>query len=94
MPLPTEGVNLIDRGQPLPAWMGYERFAIGPKAKPREVEASVAPAPEAPRYAPSVDAAPEPVMPLDTPAAQKQAPVLKPRTAATGESGKVQVLDW
>jgi hypothetical protein len=89
-----QAVNLIDRGQPLPAWMGYERFAIGPKAEPREVEAPVAPAPEPPRSTPSVPIAPEPVMPLDTPAAQKRVPAAKPRTAVTGEPGKVQVLDW
>ena len=74
--------------------MGYERFAISPKAEPREVEAPVTPAPEPPRSTPSVPIAPEPVMPLDTPAAQKRVPAAKPRTAVTGEPGKVQVLDW
>lgn len=99
-----EAVKHISQGKRLPAWMGYERFAAGSKTETRELKDPVSPAqPEARRsepVAPAVPAAPEPVMPLETPAASAPAaapapaPAAKPRTAPTGVPGKVQVLDW
>lgn len=99
-----EAVKHISQGKRLPAWMGYERFAAGSKTETRELKDPVSPAqPEARRsvpVAPAVPAAPEPVMPLETPAASTPAtapapaPTAKPRTAPTGVPGKYQVLDW
>jgi hypothetical protein len=48
----------------------------------------------------AVPVAPEPIMPMDTPAASAPAAApaaaaaAKPRTAPTGVPGKYQVLDW
>ena len=99
-----EAVKHISQGKRLPAWMGYERFAAGSKSETRELKDPVSPAkPAASRSepaAPAVPMAPEPVMPLETPAASAPAaapapaPAAKPRTAPTGVPGKVQVLDW
>ncbi|HBN8226399.1 TPA: hypothetical protein L3690_001846 [Pseudomonas aeruginosa] len=100
----NEALELIDQGKRLPAWMGYERFASGSETETRELKDHGSPAkPEARRSvpaAPAVPVAPEPVMPLETPAASAPAaapapaPAAKPRTAPTGVPGKVQVLDW
>lgn len=100
----NEALELIDQGKRLPAWMGYERFASGSENETRELKDHGSPAkPEARRSvpaAPAVPMAPEPVMPLETPAASAPAaapapaPAAKPRTAPTGVPGKVQVLDW
>jgi len=99
-----EAVKNISQGKRLPAWMGYERFAAGSKTETRELKDPVSPAqPEARRsvpVAPAVPVAPEPVMPLEAPAASapaaapEPAPAAKPRTAPTGVPGKYQVLDW
>lgn len=57
-----------------------------------ELQATVSPAqPAASRSVPSVPVAPEPIMPLETPA---PTPAAKPRTTPTGVPGKVRVLDW
>ncbi len=97
----NEALELIDQGKRLPAWMGYERFASGSETETRELKDHGSPAkPEALRSVPAAPVAPEPVMPLETPAASAPAaapapaPAAKPRTAPTGVPGKVQVLDW
>lgn len=103
----NEALEMIDQGKRLPAWMGYERFASGSETETRELKDHGSPAkPEARRSVPAASAvpmAPEPVMPLETPAASapaaapSPAPAAaapKPRTAPTGVPGKVQVLDW
>jgi hypothetical protein len=57
-----------------------------------KLQAPVSPAqPTASRSVPTVPVAPEPIMPLETPA---PTPAAKPRTAPTGVQGKVRVLDW
>lgn len=96
-----EAVKHIAQGKPLPSSMRYERFAAGFKTETRELKDPVSPAkPEALRFVPDVPVAPEPVMPLETPAASAPAeplapaPAAKPRTVPTGVPGKVQVLDW
>ncbi len=100
----NEALELIDQGKRLPAWMGYERFASGSETETRELKDHGSPAkPEARRsvpVAPAVPVAPEPIMPMEAPAASATAaapapaPAAKPRTATTGVPGKVQVLDW
>lgn len=98
----NEALELIDQGKRLPVWMGYERFASGSETETRELKDHGSPVkPEARRSVPVVPAvpvAPEPVMPLETPAASTPtaapAPAAKPRTSPTGVPGKVQVLDW
>lgn len=60
--------------------------------KALELKAPVSPAqPAASRSVPAVPVAPDPVMPLVTPA---PTPAAKPRTAPTGVQSKVRVLDW
>ena len=57
-----------------------------------ELQATVSPAqPAASRSVPTLPVAPEPIMPLETPA---PTPAAKPRTTPTGVPGKVRVLDW
>ncbi len=96
-----EGKNYLDK-------INREIFAIdqrkatnASKTEIRELKAHGSPAkPEAFRFVPVPPVAPEPVMPLETPAASAPsaapapAPAAKPRTAPTGVPGKYQVLDW
>jgi len=91
----NEALELIDQGKRLPTWMGYERFAPGSETETRELKDHGSPAKPEARHsvpvAPVVPVAPEPVMPLETPAPASAA---KPRTAPTAVPGKIQVLDW
>jgi|JUEG02.1.fsa_nt_gi hypothetical protein len=96
-----EGKNYLDKINREIFAIDQRKAAGASKTEIRELKAHGSPAkPEAFRFAPVPPVAPEPVMPLDTPAASAPAaapepvPAAKPRTAPTGVPGKYQVLDW
>ncbi|MFV3090569.1 hypothetical protein ACNJYG_08750 [Pseudomonas sp. GW6] len=96
-----EGKNYLDKINRELKAIDQRKAANASKTEIRELKAHGSPAkPEAFRLAPVPPVAPEPVMPLETPAvsapaaAPAPAPAAKPRTAPTGVPGKVQVLDW
>ncbi|MDD0972638.1 hypothetical protein [Pseudomonas fontis] len=87
-----EGMNYLDKINRELLQIAQGKTATGPKTETRELKDPASPAkPAASRSMPAAQAAPEPLMPLETSA---PAPAAKPHAASTGVPGKVQVLDW